>query len=306
MAVIRWREDALGQLRDQARNAGPGSPGLAETPLVQLFRALQAPLAAESGPSVLETSWTGPAARVIDPALLRAMSDTVRSRSARSPWNRLRMVATTATAKMVIVGGLVLGGTAAAASTGSLPVPIQHFVARAFADVGIHLGTGASGGTSASGGPGRAASPVGGSGVTTTTTTALPGGSRGHESSPQGVKRRDGRASGEGRSSGLPGQDGSKGQGTGPTDGRGQGVGGGQSGKSGGSEGKGTAGDGSGSSSTRTGKSDGKGKGHGKRKDHGKGKGGTDKSQATGMSHGRGKVHANPHHHRHHHHSNGS
>lgn len=70
--------------------------------------------------------------------LISTMAETVRMNQPRSPlWQRLRFVGASGVTKLLIVGGVLVGGTAAAAATGSLPSPIQHSVTRVLSAIGI-------------------------------------------------------------------------------------------------------------------------------------------------------------------------
>ncbi len=70
--------------------------------------------------------------------LISTMAETVRMNQPRSPlWRRLRFVGASGVTKLLIVGGVLVGGTAAAAATGSLPSPIQHSVTRVLSAIGI-------------------------------------------------------------------------------------------------------------------------------------------------------------------------
>ena len=70
--------------------------------------------------------------------LISTMVETVRMNQPRSPlWRRLRFVGASGITKLLIVGGVLVGGTAAAAATGSLPSPIQHSVTRVLSAIGI-------------------------------------------------------------------------------------------------------------------------------------------------------------------------
>ena len=129
MALIRGRPDELELIRSSGSDGSDGSDG-PYAALAGLLAALQAPAA------------RGEAAAAPDGPLLRAMAEVARSRQAHSPWNRLRMLATTASAKLLIVAAVVLGGTAVAAAAGSLPAPLQHIVDRSFAAVGVRIGPG--------------------------------------------------------------------------------------------------------------------------------------------------------------------
>jgi hypothetical protein len=75
---------------------------------------------------------------MIPVGLISTMAETVRMNQPRSPlWRRLRFVSASGVTKLLIVGGVLVGGTAAAAATGSLPSPIQHSVTRVLSAIGI-------------------------------------------------------------------------------------------------------------------------------------------------------------------------
>jgi hypothetical protein len=75
---------------------------------------------------------------MIPVGLISTMAETVRMNQPRSPlWRRLRFVGASGVTKLLIVGGVLVGGTAAAAATGSFPSPIQHSVTRVLSAIGI-------------------------------------------------------------------------------------------------------------------------------------------------------------------------
>ncbi len=127
MTTFRRRSDLLDQTLDKALGSAPGALETTDG-IAVLLRALRTPLVAE-----------GTLSATSEVELMVAMAETARSRAGRSRWSRLRVLGTTTAAKMIIAGSLVLGGTAAAAATGSLPQPVQRAVAQALAGVGLHV-----------------------------------------------------------------------------------------------------------------------------------------------------------------------
>jgi hypothetical protein len=83
-------------------------------------------------------SQAGPEA--VPSRLISTMAATVRANQElprQAAWRRLRLAGTTGAGKLVIVVGVLVGGTAAAAATGSLPPAVQHAVTNVLSAVGI-------------------------------------------------------------------------------------------------------------------------------------------------------------------------
>ncbi len=255
MSAMRRRRDAIDEMLRATGRMG-GADGL--EPVADMLRALAAPsplLSTKAGGVTL-----GPpevALGPLDVALIGEVARSVRSRGRSSYLDRLRIAAATATAKGLIIVGVLIGGSVAAAATGSLPAPIQHAVARALAGLGIRIPG------DVAGAPSRGRASIGSAlaGADTTqvpASTSAPAGRRALANRP--TESRHGRKGPRGRGSGSS-------PGSGHTR---RGTGGGRSQH---------GGKGKGHSQGR-----GKGKGH----SHGRGKG-------KGHSHGRGKGHSHGH-----------